>query len=131
MRWGLLLHDESRRSAGRNAIGRQGEFSNTRAQVQWCGRVAGGGWRSLASACGKFCDGVTRKSGKLKNPGAANYRNIQLPDGRHGRAFHIGADEFYDVVHRGSRLKDCCYAEFLQGLDILVGNDAADEHEDV
>src|SRR5580658_1563054 len=48
-----------------------------------------------------------------------------------GVSLHVGADEFYDVVHRGAGLKDCGYAEFFQGVDILVGNDAADEHEHV
>jgi len=41
----------------------------------------------------------------------------------------VVADELNDVVHGGAGLEDAGDADFLETVDILVGNDAADEDE--
>ena len=50
-----------------------------------------------------------------------------------GDAFelHAAADEFDDVVHRGAGLEDAGNADLFEAVDILIGDDAADEDEHV
>ena len=44
---------------------------------------------------------------------------------------HVCPDELDDVVHGGAGLEDAGHADFLEALDILIGNDAAHQHEDI
>ncbi len=41
------------------------------------------------------------------------------------------ADELHDVIHRSAGLKDCRHADFLEAFDVLIGDNAADQHQHV
>ena len=50
---------------------------------------------------------------------------------RDAAGLYVFADEFDDVVHGGAGLEDGGDAELLEGGDVLIGDDAADQHEHV
>jgi len=54
-----------------------------------------------------------------------------LSGGRHAVRLHVFANEFDDVVHRSAGLEDAGYADFLEALNILIGNNAADQNEHI
>lgn len=51
--------------------------------------------------------------------------------GRHTARLYIRPDKLDDGIHRRTGLKDCGYAAFLQGVDILIGDDAANQHQHI
>ena len=54
-----------------------------------------------------------------------------LPARRHAGSLYMGSDELDDLVHRGSGLEDCRYTGFFEAIDVLIGNDSANEDNDV
>ena len=52
-------------------------------------------------------------------------------NGRYAVRLHVLADELDDVVHGRAGLKDSGYSDFLEAFDVLVGNDATDQHQHV
>jgi hypothetical protein len=44
---------------------------------------------------------------------------------------YVLPDELHDVVHRSAGLEDGGNSDFLEALNILIGDDAADQHQNV
>jgi hypothetical protein len=55
----------------------------------------------------------------------------QSAGGGHACPLHIRANKLDDVIHWGARLENRRYAQLLQSVDILIGNDAPDQHKNV
>src|ERR1039458_5908335 len=56
---------------------------------------------------------------------------VRTLNGGDAMRLHVLADEFYDVVHRGAGLEDAGDAYLFQSFHILVGDNAADQHQHI
>ncbi len=50
---------------------------------------------------------------------------------RNASSLHIRADKLHDVIHRRARLEDGGYAKFLESINILIGNDPANQYQNI
>src|SRR5579863_1214258 len=83
----------------------------------------------LGTVTGKSSNRQSRWKIKTLRNVRASVRENDLAG--YGSRSYVAANKSHDVVHGGAGLEHSGDTDFLQGIDILIGNDSADQYQNV